>query len=86
MLTKIRQGYSDGAKKKTKQLGKENNMEFTVFRTSDYYRDKSKKVTINSLEELLAFMHEAGHAIILAEPNGTYRNNYEIEIYDDYRE
>lgn len=54
-------------------------MKFTVYKTSDMWRDHKRQVEINSLEELIKFQQDCGQCIILKWDN-------EIEIYDDYRE
>lgn len=54
-------------------------MKFTVYKTSDSWREDEYQVEINSLEELIKFQQDCGEDIIL-------KRNNEIEIYDDYRE
>lgn len=62
-------------------------MEFRIVKASDdnflEYR------TFNTLEELLVFMKEVGHALILDDNFFTQYGDsapYEITIYDDYVE
>ena len=54
-------------------------MIFTVYKTSDFWREDKYQIEINSLEELIKFQQDCGCFIILKDDN-------EIEIYDDYRE
>ena len=57
-------------------------MTFTVYKASDY--EYEEKITINTLEELLAFKDEVGAIII---QNGyPHEENLVIMIYDDYIE
>ena len=62
-------------------------MKFTVGRPNSNYE---AEVEINTLDDLLAFVKEAGHSVIISEP--PYANEdktkeiWDLEIYDDYRE
>lgn len=53
-------------------------MKFIVVRTSDYYEKNKEEIEINTLQELMNWIDEQEHEIIVS--------GNELEIYDDYRE
>ncbi len=63
-----------------------------IYRTSDFNFNTKNVRDFNSLEELLEFQKETGEYIIIKEsdcwPNEWKGEmpDFEIEIYDDYRE
>ena len=62
-------------------------MDFRIVKASD--DDFIEYRTFNTLEELIAFMKEVGHAIILDNNFFAHYEDsapYEITIYDDYIE
>lgn len=62
-------------------------MKFIITRTSEY-GDPKKEVEFSTLEELIAFAKAHNNPIILLAPGSGYpeRNDWALEIYDDYRE
>lgn len=59
-------------------------MKFKVTHTCDFMWDR-EPVEISTLEELLAFVKNAKHNVIIQEPRSE-DDMWELEIYDGWRE
>lgn len=70
----------------------EENMKFTTYYTTDYKKEDEKEVEFNTLEELLEWVKEVSDSIVdwhrgaIIKPPLDKDANWEIEIYNDWRE
>jgi hypothetical protein len=66
-------------------------MKALLTRTTTYIAERDKKdkiIEINSLEELLELMRAEGHDLVIIEASMSLKEkvDFEIEVYDYYRE
>ena len=64
-------------------------MNFIISRTSDSFGDLSTSKEFNTLEELMEFVRDCGHSVILHQSDiesELVSSDVYLEIYDDYRE
>lgn len=64
-------------------------MKVFVSRTSDWKREYSKTVEMETLQDLWAFVNENGSCVVetpYASNGGEKPYDLSLEIYDDYRE
>lgn len=58
-------------------------MKFTLTRTSSESMKEDREIELTTLEDLIALCEQEGHAIIVSKDPG---EEWELEVYDDYRE
>ena len=64
-------------------------MNFIISRSSDSFEDNVTSREFNTLEELMEFVRDCGHSVILHQSDiesELVSSDVYLEIYDDYRE
>jgi hypothetical protein len=64
-------------------------MNFIISRSSDSFGDVCTSKELNTLEELMEFVRDCGHSVILHQSDiesELVSSDVYLEIYDDYRE
>ena len=64
-------------------------MNFIISRSSDSFEDNVTCREFNTLEELMEFVRDCGHSVILHQSDiesDIASSDVYLEIYDDYRE